>query len=113
MHHVRTDSSNGDPLMWGSLTLAQSFHIHSACTYKHVAPPPIITTHLQEVVQPQQRELMLEVDSEVHVLCRVHNNVDEIHDSSLEGRQDDTVGKQWPIVFSGGIIQAGSWHNTL
>ena len=25
MHHVRTDSSNSDPLMWGSLTLAQLF----------------------------------------------------------------------------------------
>ena len=42
--------------------------------------------HLQVQVQTQVSELILQEDTEVHILHRVHHNVDELHASHLGGR---------------------------
>ena len=44
-------------------------------------------THLQVVVQPVAGELVLQVDSEVHVLHWVNHDVDELHAGHLVDKQ--------------------------
>lgn len=44
-------------------------------------------TCLQVVVQPVLSELILQVDSEVHVFHRVDHDVDELHTGHLVDRQ--------------------------
>lgn len=46
-------------------------------------PWPPDPLYLQELLQPQLGELILEMDAKVHVLHRVHHNVDELHAGDL------------------------------
>ena len=41
-------------------------------------------TYLHVLLQSQQTELMLEVNSQIEVLCRVNHHVDEVHASYLK-----------------------------
>lgn len=43
--------------------------------------------HLQELLQPELSKLILQVDPEVHILHRMHHDVDKLHAGHLGKEQ--------------------------
>ena len=76
------------------------------------APHPVRTqAHLQELLQPQLSELILQVDPEVHILHRVHHNVDKLHAGHLwKRRPDGQTGRAGETKRQGGWGAVKSQH---